>query len=54
MRTEDEADAVATGEASGEFSVLDLDPINTEFYVGGVPDHGRVRLFYPTTCLMFL
>lgn len=33
-----------TGESSGTFTVLELNPQTTKFYVGGVPSDVRVRL----------
>lgn len=39
VRTEDEDDSVEEGESPGTFAVLDLDPISTKFYVGGVPEN---------------
>ena len=43
IRTEDEDDSVQEGESPGTFSVLDLNPVTSKFYVGGVPENIGVR-----------
>ena len=42
VQTSDQADIDATGEVPGTFSVFDLHPTDTKFYIGGVPENSGV------------
>jgi len=42
VQTADQPDIDATGEVPGTFSVFDLHPTDTKFYIGGVPENSGV------------
>jgi len=42
VQTADQPDIDATGEVPGSFSVFDLHPTDTKFYIGGVPESSGV------------
>ena len=44
VRTDGEPDIDANGEVPGTFSVFDLDPRDTKFYIGGVPENSGVSI----------
>ena len=54
VRTENEEDSVEEGESPGTYSVLDLNPVSSKFYVGGVPENVGVsncfRMNYRNSC----